>query len=87
MTQTVVELHELHGAELVDALEQRFTTEIATVETRPKTFSILRPRNSDDLIREEDFVCVFPGLMLTLGEPGSTDNRTYRGHRRGSARG
>lgn len=56
MTQTVVELHELHGAELVDALEQRFTTEIATVETRPKTFSILRPRNSDDLIREEDFV-------------------------------
>jgi predicted nicotinamide N-methyase len=56
MTHAVVELDELHGAELVDALEQRFTTEIATVETPPKTFSILRPRNSDDLIREEDFV-------------------------------
>jgi len=56
MTHAVIELHELHGAELVDALEQRFTTEIATVDTGPKTFSILRPRNSDDLIREEDFV-------------------------------
>jgi predicted nicotinamide N-methyase len=56
MTHAVVELDELHGAELVDALEQRFTTEVATVETPPKTFSILRPRNSDDLIREEDFV-------------------------------
>ena len=56
MTHAVIELHELRGAELVDALEQRFTTEIATVETPAKTFSILRPRNSDDLIREEDFV-------------------------------
>jgi len=56
MTQVLAELQDLEGAELTDALEQRFTTEVATVETPVRTFSILRPRNSDDLIREEDFV-------------------------------
>lgn len=56
MTQVLAELQDLEGAELVDALQQRFVTEIATVETALHTFSILRPRNSDDLIREEDFV-------------------------------
>ena len=56
MTQVIAELQDLEGAELTDALEQRFTTEVATVETPMRTFSILRPRNSDDLIREEDFV-------------------------------
>jgi predicted nicotinamide N-methyase len=56
MTQLLVDLAELHGADLVDALEQRFVTETASVETASRVFSILRPRNSDDLIREEDFV-------------------------------
>lgn len=56
MTQVLAELQDLEGAELVDALEQRFVTEVATVELPMRTFSILRPRNSDDLIREEDFV-------------------------------
>lgn len=56
MTEVLTELEDLEGAELVDALEHRFVTEIATVETGSRTFSILRPRNSDDLIREEDFV-------------------------------
>lgn len=56
MTQVLTELQDLEGAELVDALETRFTTEIAAVEAGSHTFSILRPRNSDDLIREEDFV-------------------------------
>jgi len=56
MTEVLTELADLEGAELVDALENRFVTEIASVETKSRTFSILRPRNSDDLIREEDFV-------------------------------
>lgn len=56
MTQVLADLQDLEGAELVDALEQRFVTEVATVETPLRNFSILRPRNSDDLIREEDFV-------------------------------
>lgn len=56
MTQVLTELQDLEGAELVDALETRFTTEIAAVEAGSHAFSILRPRNSDDLIREEDFV-------------------------------
>jgi len=56
VTQVLTELQDLEGAELVDALETRFTTEIAAVEAGSHAFSILRPRNSDDLIREEDFV-------------------------------
>src|SRR3982075_3456923 len=38
------------------ALPRRFRTSIedATIDTR--TFSILKPANADDLIREEDFV-------------------------------
>jgi ETFB lysine methyltransferase len=52
----VAELHDLEGAELVDALERRFETVVNDVEAGSHTFSILRPRNSDDLIREEDFV-------------------------------
>ena len=56
MTQVATDLSELEGAELVDALEHRFVTEVAEVEVGSRAFSILRPRNSDDLIREEDFV-------------------------------
>jgi len=46
----------LFGSALVSALNSRFRTSVedATLETR--TFSILKPANSDDLIREEDFV-------------------------------
>ena len=52
----VAELEALEGAELVEALEQRFATVINDVDVGGRTFSILRPHNSDDLIREEDFV-------------------------------
>ena len=51
-----MELSDLQGAELVSALETRFDTITGDVEIGGRTFSILRPRNSDDLIREEDFV-------------------------------
>lgn len=46
----------LAGNALVSALSARFRTSVedATVDTH--TFSILKPANSDDLIREEDFV-------------------------------
>ncbi|HXL85890.1 MAG TPA: methyltransferase domain-containing protein [Gemmatimonadaceae bacterium] len=46
----------LVGNALVTALNRRFRTSVedATVDTH--TFSILRPANSDDLIREDDFV-------------------------------
>jgi predicted nicotinamide N-methyase len=46
----------LAGNALVTALNRRFRTSVedATVDTH--TFSILKPANSDDLIREEDFV-------------------------------
>ena len=52
----VAELEDLEGAELVEALENRFATTVDDVDVGDRTFSILRPRNSDDLIREEDFV-------------------------------
>ncbi|MEO8194503.1 MAG: methyltransferase domain-containing protein [Gemmatimonadales bacterium] len=56
MTPLVAELAELEGTELVDALERHFETEITPLEVGDRTISIMRPRNSDDLIREEDFV-------------------------------
>jgi ETFB lysine methyltransferase len=43
-------------ASLVEVLERRFRTSIADVEIGDRTFSILKPANADDLIREEDFV-------------------------------
>jgi ETFB lysine methyltransferase len=52
----VVDLSELHGEELVEALEERFRTALHDVAVGDETISILRPKNSDDLIREEDFV-------------------------------
>lgn len=51
-----VALEDLAGPRLVSALEQRFDTSVDDVFVGDRTFSILRPRNSDDLIREEDFV-------------------------------
>lgn len=56
MSPVIAELTDLSGAELVEALERRFDTSLADVTTGDRTLSILRPRNSDDLIREEDFV-------------------------------
>ena len=56
MTPVLTELADLEGAELVAALEQRFVTSTAEVDLGSRHFSILRPNNSDDLIREEDFV-------------------------------
>ncbi|MDP9178321.1 MAG: methyltransferase domain-containing protein [Gemmatimonadota bacterium] len=49
-------LEDLSGKRLVAALEKRFDTVIEDVPVADRTFSILRPRKSDDLIREEDFV-------------------------------
>ena len=40
----------------MSALERRFDTAVSDVEVGDRTFSILKPANSDDLIREEDFV-------------------------------
>jgi predicted nicotinamide N-methyase len=56
MTPVAAELADLHGDELVRALERRFDTNVAEVTVAGRSISILRPRNSDDLIREEDFV-------------------------------
>jgi len=49
-------LEDLEGAELVSALQQRFDTALDDISVGDRSFSILHPRNSDDLIREEDFV-------------------------------
>ncbi|MEJ7760317.1 MAG: methyltransferase domain-containing protein [Gemmatimonadaceae bacterium] len=50
------ELSTLDGQDLVSALERRFDTVTGDIDVGDRTFSMLRPRNSDDLIREEDFV-------------------------------
>ena len=46
----------LDGDALVGALTRRFRTSVEDATVDEHTFSILRPANSDDLIREEDFV-------------------------------
>jgi len=46
----------LAGDALVSALNRRFRTSVEDATVEAHTFSILRPENSDDLIREEDFV-------------------------------
>ena len=56
MTDRELPLEDLSGARLVAALERRFDTIIDDVEAGGRSFSILHPRNADDLIREEDFV-------------------------------
>ena len=56
MTDTLIPLENLSDARLVAALERRFDTVIDDVDVGDRTFSIIRPRNSDDLVREEDFV-------------------------------
>jgi ETFB lysine methyltransferase len=46
----------LAGNALVTALNRRFRTSVEDATVESHTFSILKPANSDDLIREEDFV-------------------------------
>ena len=46
----------LAGNDLVAAVERRFRTSTADVTVGTRVFSILKPANADDLIREEDFV-------------------------------
>jgi ETFB lysine methyltransferase len=46
----------LDGEALVGALTRRFRTSVEDATVDQRTFSILKPENSDDLIREEDFV-------------------------------
>ncbi|MEA2766176.1 MAG: lysine methyltransferase, partial [Gemmatimonadaceae bacterium] len=46
----------LAGDALVTALNHRFRTSVEDATVDAHTFSILKPANSDDLIREEDFV-------------------------------
>ncbi|MEO8910480.1 MAG: methyltransferase domain-containing protein [Gemmatimonadaceae bacterium] len=46
----------LAGNALVTALNDRFRTSVEDATVEAHTFSILKPANSDDLIREEDFV-------------------------------
>ena len=46
----------LDGDALVVALTRRFRTTIQNATVGNRTFSILKPANADDLIREEDFV-------------------------------
>ena len=51
-----VDLSVLAGDALVTALNRRFRTSVEDATVDAHTFSILKPANSDDLIREEDFV-------------------------------
>jgi predicted nicotinamide N-methyase len=46
----------LDGAALVRSVERRFRTSVDDATIGGRTFSILKPANADDLIREEDFV-------------------------------
>jgi predicted nicotinamide N-methyase len=46
----------LDGDALVVALTRRFRTSIEDATVDERTYSILKPANADDLIREEDFV-------------------------------
>jgi predicted nicotinamide N-methyase len=77
----------VNGAALVGALERRFRTSITDATIGKRTFSILKPANSDDLIREEDFVkderlpywadvwpssIVLAGKLLELNGEGKT---------------
>ena len=46
----------LDGEALVGALTRRFRTSVEDATVDEHTFSILKPANADDLIKEEDFV-------------------------------
>ena len=46
----------LHGAALVADLERRFVTVTDTVDVGPARFDVMKPRDYDDLISEDDYV-------------------------------
>ena len=52
----IVKAGVLDGEALVGALTRRFRTSVEDATLDARTYSILKPANSDDLIREEDFV-------------------------------
>jgi ETFB lysine methyltransferase len=92
MSPVIAELEDLEGAELVDALATRFKTALSDVDVGGRTFSILRPSNSDDLIREEDFVKderlpywadIWPSSTVLAAHMISRTKSTRRRNRRG----
>ena len=56
MTGSIAPVTAVSGEALVALLERRFRTSIVEVPIGDHTFSVLKPANADDLIREEDFV-------------------------------
>ena len=92
MSPLIAELDDLEGAELVEALETRFNTALADVDVGDRAFSILRPSNSDDLIREEDFVKderlpywadIWPSSTVLAAHMISRAKTTRRSNRKG----
>jgi predicted nicotinamide N-methyase len=74
----------LAGDALVSALNRRFRTSVEDATVEAHTFSILKPANSDDLIREEDFVKderlpywadVWPSSLILAGKLVSLKGR------------
>ncbi len=74
----------LSGNALVTALNDRFRTSVEDATVEAHTFSILKPANSDDLIREEDFVKderlpywadVWPSSLILAGKLLEHDGR------------
>ncbi len=74
----------LSGNALVSALNDRFRTSVEDATVEAHTFSILKPANSDDLIREEDFVKderlpywadVWPSSLILAGKLLELDGR------------
>jgi predicted nicotinamide N-methyase len=74
----------LDGEALVGALTRRFRTSVEDATVDEHTFSILKPANSDDLIREEDFVKderlpywadVWPSSIILAGKLLEVDGR------------
>jgi len=53
---SAAQVEPLHGQALVESLQRRFRTALVDVTLSGRTFTILKPANPDDLIREEDFV-------------------------------
>jgi predicted nicotinamide N-methyase len=79
-----VEKPVLSGNALVTALHSRFRTSVEDATVDAHTFSILKPANSDDLIREEDFVKderlpywadVWPSSLILAGKLLELDGR------------
>ena len=76
----------LDGDALVLALTRRFRTSIQDAVVGDRTYSILKPANADDLIREEDFVKderlpywadVWPSSIILAGKLLELDGRGH----------